>query len=633
MPASAVTTGPTRGRAALILLVVLLAGSIGRSEANTCRPATAGGTAPADWQSYCWLDFTGYSDTQARSAAGQAFSFTLSDGSTLNLTVNTVSSAATGVDAVAAPSWSGAAVGNTAFTGIPGAPILYTHNNGSTVTVTLSNIRVTPPVGVTATSSYAFVAADAESTNNGESLSFTTNGSSWTTLDLVPPITGATYPGLTNSGATVTETGVAGTVGGYIFGTTGSPTTVAARLAAGGLQGAMFAVRYAWVSVNAALVGTRINAADQFRYAITATAPGTQLVTGASSGATAGPFTAALVTVAAGYPVTVSEAMASGSASALASYVPSLTCSNAQPGSPTVMPAAVAATAVNLGTLAYGDAVTCLFTNTALPRLTLSKALSGTRVFAADQFTLSVASASAVVATTTTTGSGATLAASATPLAVVPAAQPYTFSEAAAGSTVLGYYAATMACTNAFAGSPTTLPTAPGGAVTPRAGDNIACTISNAPKPPSVALSVQKTSVVLTDPQNGSTNPKRIPGSTVRYSITVTNTGTAAVDANALVVTDAVPANTMVYVSTAGGDPVDFANGTPPSGLGYSYAGSVSYSRQPGGGPPYNYTPVPNAAGFDPVVTGLRIAPTGVMAGATAAGQPSFTVRFTVAVK
>jgi hypothetical protein len=41
----------------------------------------------------------------------------------------------------------------------------------------------------------------------------------------------------------VTTTGVAGTVGGFIFGSAGSPTTLTLRLAAGGLQGAMLAVR------------------------------------------------------------------------------------------------------------------------------------------------------------------------------------------------------------------------------------------------------------------------------------------------------------------------------------------------------------------------------------------------------
>jgi hypothetical protein len=74
-------------------------------------------------------------------------------------------------------------------------------------------------------------------------------------------------------------------------------------------------------------------------------------------------------------------------------------------------------------------------------------------------------------------------------------------------------------------------------------------------------------------------------------------------------------------------------DGAPASGLVFNYAANVRYSNQPGGGAPYNYTPVPDASGFDPNVTGFRIAPTGVMNPATVAGNPNFTVRFRVRVR
>src|SRR6185295_13923373 len=87
--------------AALLLLLFL-----GTSQANVCRPATSGGSAASDWSTFCWLDFTGYNDTTARSAAGQNFSFTLNDGSTLSLNVRAVrTGGGTALDAVAAPSW------------------------------------------------------------------------------------------------------------------------------------------------------------------------------------------------------------------------------------------------------------------------------------------------------------------------------------------------------------------------------------------------------------------------------------------------------------------------------------------------------------------------------------------------
>jgi uncharacterized repeat protein (TIGR01451 family) len=146
------------------------------------------------------------------------------------------------------------------------------------------------------------------------------------------------------------------------------------------------------------------------------------------------------------------------------------------------------------------------------------------------------------------------------------------------------------------------------------------------------SLVVAKVSRVLSDPVNGTTNPKRIPGSIVEYSITVTNNGPGIVDASSLAITDPVPANTQLYVSTAAGSPVEFVNGTPASGLGFSYAANVSYSSQAGGGAPYSYTPVPDAAGFDAAARGLRIVPSGAMNAASAAGSPSFTVRFRVRI-
>jgi len=56
------------------------------------------------------------------------------------------------------------------------------------------------------------------------------------------------------------------------------------------------------------------------------------------------------------------------------------------------------------------------------------------------------------------------------------------------------------------------------------------------------ALSVGKTSTVISDPFNSTTNPKSIPGAIMEYGITLTNTG--AVSATVVTITDPVPANT-----------------------------------------------------------------------------------------
>lgn len=57
-------------------------------------------------------------------------------------------------------------------------------------------------------------------------------------------------------------------------------------------------------------------------------------------------------------------------------------------------------------------------------------------------------------------------------------------------------------------------------------------------------LSVTKTSSVVSDPVSGATNPKAIPGATMRYTIAINNAAAATAPAANVVMSDAVPANT-----------------------------------------------------------------------------------------
>jgi len=88
------------------------------------------------------------------------------------------------------------------------------------------------------------------------------------------------------------------------------------------------------------------------------------------------------------------------------------------------------------------------------------------------------------------------------------------------------------------------------------------------------ALEVTKTSSVVSDPINGTTNPKAIPGAIIEYEITVENTGTSS--ATSVTVTDSVPANTVFVVgSVAGdGDSDDYSNDNGTT-WGYSPAGTT----------------------------------------------------------
>jgi uncharacterized repeat protein (TIGR01451 family) len=147
------------------------------------------------------------------------------------------------------------------------------------------------------------------------------------------------------------------------------------------------------------------------------------------------------------------------------------------------------------------------------------------------------------------------------------------------------------------------------------------------------SLTVAKTVLTLSDPVNNTTNPKAIPGAVMLYTITVTNSGPGSVDNGTTVITDPLPLNTSMYVSTASGDPVAFTcSATPSCGLTYTYATAVTYSNQAGGGAPYNYTPVPDANGYDANVTGLRINPAATFNGTSGPPNPNFTLTYKIKI-
>lgn len=608
-------------RRIIVIAVVLLGLSWGSAaQAQNCGLATTQGTAPASWQTYCWLNLTNYNDTTARTASGQNLSFALPDGSVLSFNARVTGGTGTAYNAVTSPSWTGAAVGNTAFIGIPGRPALYTAGTG-TRTITISGITIVPPAGATA-SVFSFVVADAESSNENESLRISTNGGAWQLLDTVPPISGGTFPTISGVGSSnVTITGVSGTVGAHILGSN-SPSTVTVETTAGGLQGVMFAVRFASIRVQATILGARISGSDQFNYQIVANGTGAVAAGGVTSGGGNGPFTIPPLVMSAGLPLSLRTTMATGSASTLAQYATTLTCVNSAGASRPALPNNTATSNFNLGQLQFGEALVCTYTIGAQPRVTLRKALGSSRRFNTDQFTMRIRQDETVVASSTTTGSGGTVTGGNTGAVQLVAGTVYTLDEIAANGANLGNYTVTMTCTNAASGTGTTLPTTAPGIITPRAGDVITCTITNT-RLNTAVLVILKTSTVISDPVNGTTNPKAIPGAIVEYTITVRNEGNRSVDASSIVILDEMPAD-MAFVP---GTPVTFTNGSPTSGLNtFNAATMVRYASTPGTAGPFTYTPTGVA---DSNVRAIRIAPTGTMNGASSAtSQPSFTIRF-----
>ena len=147
-----------------------------------------------------------------------------------------------------------------------------------------------------------------------------------------------------------------------------------------------------------------------------------------------------------------------------------------------------------------------------------------------------------------------------------------------------------------------------------------------------------KSVAATSDPVNLAVNPKSIPGSVQLYNLRVTNQGGGPVDTNAVVIVDAVPANTRLFVGNLGAPgsgPVLFVNGSPSSALTWTFTAlnsatdDVDFSNN--GGTTWTYVPVPDANGYDAAVTHLRLRPKGTMPG-NAGGNPYFELRFQVTV-
>jgi uncharacterized repeat protein (TIGR01451 family) len=162
--------------------------------------------------------------------------------------------------------------------------------------------------------------------------------------------------------------------------------------------------------------------------------------------------------------------------------------------------------------------------------------------------------------------------------------------------------------------------TAPGGTATTQQAFGIQ-RVSWCPMP---SLTVVKSSTpvvsLVTDP-----NRFNIPGADTYYTLTVTNSNSSPVDLNATVLTDVLPAGmTFSNADIDGTGPLtgnfQFIPGT--SGLTLA-AGNITYSNNAGS--TYAYTP---AAGYDPLMTALRINPQGSMA-----ANSTFSVRFRTRIK
>ena len=152
------------------------------------------------------------------------------------------------------------------------------------------------------------------------------------------------------------------------------------------------------------------------------------------------------------------------------------------------------------------------------------------------------------------------------------------------------------------------------------------------------SLTLLKFANVISDPFNNGVNPKAIPGAILSYTVRLTNSGPGTVDANTVVISDPLPATVDLFVGNLAGPgsgPVAFSDGTPASGMGWTFtslgstADSVDFSQD---GIVWTYTPVPDANGFDATVRHIRLKPTGIMS-AAGVGNPSLDLLFRVRIR
>lgn len=157
-------------------------------------------------------------------------------------------------------------------------------------------------------------------------------------------------------------------------------------------------------------------------------------------------------------------------------------------------------------------------------------------------------------------------------------------------------------------------------------------------KIPVPEIILNKTLQVISDPVNGTQNPKAIPGAIVQYSISAINQGKGATDNNSVVIADAIPDNTTLLVndfdaSTSG--PIKFVDGISPANSGLSYTFSALNSTSDNiefssDGTDYTYTPSADANGADNNIRFFRIRPSGAMGAASVTAQPQFEFHYKV---
>lgn len=132
------------------------------------------GTVASGLNNVCWLDMANFTAVKNQT---QPMSVKLSDSLTMKFNIKYTGGRT--LRSAAVPTWDKAAFGHYGYTGFPEGtkPALYqyTGSANTTSTVELTDIKIVNADDSEITGNYSFMMADAESTNNNESISFTSS--------------------------------------------------------------------------------------------------------------------------------------------------------------------------------------------------------------------------------------------------------------------------------------------------------------------------------------------------------------------------------------------------------------------------------------------------------------------------
>lgn len=209
--------------------------SVAMSVDATCVDSTtigANGGNSSDAPCTQILRFDHYNDVVAGSG-GQNHTWILNNGNRLTMTITRTAGSLT---SVTAPTWSGAAFGQSGYTGLRGKTVLYTTGPGWSK-VAFTNIQMRDTAGQPITN-FTLIGIDAESTDGAERDTIISNGTSWFDYDTITPPSISSVPLETGIGtSTLIWTGTGNPNARSRLVSTNNPTSFTFSTVAGGLQG------------------------------------------------------------------------------------------------------------------------------------------------------------------------------------------------------------------------------------------------------------------------------------------------------------------------------------------------------------------------------------------------------------